>query len=293
MLELKGSLVAIVTPMNNMGAIDYDALEGFINWQIEQHCDGLVVVGTTGESATLDEKEHCKVLRHAVEVVSGRVPVVAGTGANATTEAVSLTRCAAEAGVDAALLVTPYYNKPTQQGLYLHYRAVAEAVDIPQILYNVPGRTCCDLHNHTVKRLADIPNIIGLKDATGELGRLAELRTILGNDFLLFSGDDATACDFVLQGGNGVITVTGNVAPHPMHEMVAAALRHDETRAKSIDSRLQGLHKQLFVESSPIPTKWALHRMGLIPQGIRLPLTLLEREHEPLVEAALHDAGVL
>jgi 4-hydroxy-tetrahydrodipicolinate synthase len=278
MLELKGSLVAI---------------EGFINWQIEQHCDGLVVVGTTGESATLDEKEHCKVLRHAVEVVSGRVPVVAGTGANATTEAVSLTRCAAEAGVDAALLVTPYYNRPTQQGLYLHYRTVAEAVDIPQILYNVPGRTCCDLHNNTVKRLADIPNIIGLKDATGELDRLAELRTILGNDFLLFSGDDATACDFVLQGGNGVITVTGNVAPHPMHEMVAAALRHDETRAKSIDSRLQGLHKQLFVESSPIPTKWALHRMGLIPQGIRLPLTLLEREHEPLVEAALHDAGVL
>lgn len=292
MKSLRGSFVAIVTPMQGDGSVDFNALERLINWQIEQGSDGIVTVGTTGESATLDDAEHCAVIRETVRIVAGRVPVIAGTGANATTEAIHLTECAAKAGVDACLLVTPYYNKPTQEGLFQHYKAVAEAVDIPQILYNVPGRTCCDMANETVIRLAKVRNIIGLKDATGELGRLPALRSRLPEGFLLYSGDDATACNFLLAGGDGVISVTGNIAPQKMQTMVTAALLADEPTARRFDQQLQGLHKQLFIESSPIPSKWALHKMGLIPNGIRLPLTWLTPASEASVAQTMQQAGI-
>ncbi|MGB5600545.1 MAG: 4-hydroxy-tetrahydrodipicolinate synthase [Thiothrix litoralis] len=292
MKSLRGSFVAIVTPMQGDGSVDFNALERLINWQIEQGSDGIVTVGTTGESATLDDAEHCAVIRETVRIVAGRVPVIAGTGANATMEAIHLTECAAKAGVDACLLVTPYYNKPTQEGLFQHYKAVAEAVDIPQILYNVPGRTCCDMANETVIRLAGIRNIIGLKDATGELERLPALRSRLPEGFLLYSGDDATACNFLLAGGDGVISVTGNIAPQNMQAMVTAALLADEPTARRFDQKLQGLHKQLFIESSPIPSKWALHKMSLITNGIRLPLTWLTPASEASVAQAMQQAGI-
>lgn len=292
MKNLKGSFVAIVTPMMEGGAIDCESMKRFIDWQIEQGSDGIVTVGTTGESATIDEQEHCEVIRKTVEFVAGRVPVIAGTGANATSEAIRLTRCAAASGVDACLLVTPYYNKPTQEGLYQHYTAIAEAVDIPQILYNVPSRTCCDLNDETTIRLSSIKNIIGLKDATGDLSRLINLRQKLDKNFLLYSGDDASACDFLLSGGNGVITVTGNVAPQLMQKMVVAALNKDEVSARRIDEKLKGLHQHLFIETSPIPTKWALHKMNLINRGLRLPMTWLSVECEEKLSSAMVQAGI-
>jgi 4-hydroxy-tetrahydrodipicolinate synthase len=278
--------------MAENGSVDYAAMKKLIDFHIEQGTDAIVSVGTTGESATLDEKEHCEVIARAVEYVAGRIPLIAGSGANSTSEAISLTRCAKQVGADACLLVTPYYNKPTQEGLYQHFRAVAEAVDTPLILYNVPGRTACDMLPETVARLAIVPNIIGIKEATGDLTRLSEIRSLCPGDFECYSGDDASSCEFVLQGGQGVISVTANVAPGLMHEMVALALAGEREPALAADARLSGLHKSLFVEPSPIPVKWAVYRMGLAGKGIRLPLTWLSPEAEAEVEAAMQQAGV-
>ncbi len=288
----QGSMVAMITPMSEDGSVDYAAMKRLIEFHIEQGSDAIVSVGTTGESATLDEQEHCDVIVKTVDYVAGRIPVIAGTGANSTTEAISLTRCAKQAGADACLLVTPYYNKPTQEGLYRHFRAIAEAVEIPQILYNVPGRTACDMLPETVARLASVPNIVGIKEATGDLSRLQRIRELCPADFGLYSGDDVSGCEFLLQGGQGVISVTANVAPGLMHEMVSLALAGERESAKAVDARLAGLHKALFVESNPIPVKWAVCRMGLVGKGIRLPLTWLSPEYATEVEAAMNQAGV-
>ncbi|MDO9371425.1 MAG: 4-hydroxy-tetrahydrodipicolinate synthase [Gammaproteobacteria bacterium] len=287
-----GSMVALVTPMSSDGALDHDSLARLIEFHIENGTDAIVAVGTTGESATLDEDEHCALIREVVERVRGRIPVIAGTGANATSEAIRLTRCALQGGADACLLVTPYYNKPTQEGLYLHYKAVAEAVPIPQILYNVPGRTACDLLPETVARLAAVSNIIGVKEATGNIARAREILDRCGDKMDLYAGDDATAMELILMGGRGVISVTANVAPRLMHEMCAAALRGDRTQADAINQRLMPLHQELFIESNPIPVKWALHQMGLIPPGIRLPLTPLSPPSHPRVRRALQQADI-
>jgi 4-hydroxy-tetrahydrodipicolinate synthase len=289
----QGSMVALVTPMHRDGALDIAALRRLVDFQIDNGTTAIVPVGTTGESATLDMDEHCEVIGLTVEYVAGRVPVIAGTGANATSEAIELTRCARAAGADACLLVTPYYNKPTQEGLYLHHKAIAEAVDIPQILYNVPGRTACDMLPATVKRLAAISNIIGIKEATGNLQRAREIMDACGPAFAVYSGDDATGMDLMLQGGKGVISVTTNVAPRAMQDMCAAALRGDAAGARAINDRLLGLHKNLFVETNPIPVKWALQEMGLIEGGIRLPLTPLSAAYHETVRQALRQAGVL
>ena len=288
-----GSMVALITPMAEDGSVDAAALAGLVEFHIEQGSDAIVAVGTTGESATLDEAEHCDVIRQVVERVAGRVPVIAGTGANATHEAITLTRCAKEAGADACLLVTPYYNKPPQEGLYRHFKAVAEAVDIPQILYNVPGRTACDLLPETVARLSRIDNIVGIKEATGNLARLADLQAQCSEGFEFYSGDDATGCEFLLQGGHGVISVTANVAPKLMHEMVRLALAGDREGAKAVDARLAGLHTALFVEPSPMPVKWAVAEMGLCGKGIRLPLVWMTPGSEATVTAAMRQAGIL
>ncbi len=290
---IQGSIVALVTPMHDGGEIDKAGLQKLVEFHIQQGTDSIVAVGTTGESATLNEEEHCEVIRTVVQAAAGRIPVIAGTGANSTTEAIDLTRYAKEAGADACLLVTPYYNKPTQQGLYLHYKAVAEAVDIPQILYNVPGRTACDMLPETVVRLSSIPNIVGVKEATGDLSRVQQIRQQCGADFALYSGDDATSCEFCLLGGNGVITVTGNVAPRLMHEMVIAAVAGDRQKALAFDAKLTGLHKHLFVQANPIPVKWAVAEMGLIPRGIRLPLTWLTEDCFPVVRSAMQQAEVI
>lgn len=288
-----GSMVALVTPMHPDGAVDEDSLRGLIDWHVEQGTDAIVIVGTTGESATLDEKEHCHVIRLTVEHAAGRIPVIAGTGANSTSEAVELTRCAMQAGADACLLVTPYYNKPTQQGLYLHYKAVAEAVPIPQILYNVPGRTACDMLPETVARLAKVPNIVGIKEATGSIERAREILERCGDKIDLYSGDDATALDCILAGARGDISVTANVAPAAMHEMCAAALAGDADKAREINAPLEALHQDLFLEANPIPVKWALMEMGKIPTGIRLPMTLLSDPYHESVRMALRKANVL
>ncbi len=288
-----GSMVALVTPMRADGAIDDDSLAGLIEFHIHAGTDAIVTVGTTGESATLDEREHCAVIRRVVEYSAGRIPVIAGTGANSTTEAITLTRCALKAGADACLLVTPYYNKPTQEGLYLHHKAIAEAVPIPQILYNVPGRTACDMLPDTVVRLARISNIVGLKEATGDVGRAREILDRCGDQLDLFSGDDATGCEFLLLGGKGVISVTANVAPAAMHALYLAAKSGDRAQAEAIDLPLRALHRDLFVEANPIPVKWALQTMGLIPPGIRLPLTPLSERYHATVRDALRQAGVL
>lgn len=289
---IRGSIVALVSPMHENEQLDWNSLDGLIEFHIDQQTDAIVAVGTTGESSTLNENEHCEVVARVVKQVAGRVPVIAGTGSNSTQEAIALTRKAAEVGADACLLVTPYYNKPTQEGLYLHYKAIAEAVDIPQILYNVPSRTHCDLLPETVMRLASIANIIGLKEATGEIERIDQLRSGCPDDFLLYSGDDATACEFCLHGGHGVISVTANVAPHLMHDMIEAATGGDRNQAESLDAKLEALHTDLFIESNPIPVKWAVHDMGLMPVGIRLPLTKLSPDFEQTVRAAMQSADV-
>ena len=292
-----GSMVAIVTPMKSGiapdTALDFEAMERLVEFHIGNGTDAIVAVGTTGESATLDEKEHCEVIRRVVELARGRVPVIAGTGANSTTEAIRLTRCAKEARADACLLVTPYYNKPTQEGLYLHHKAVAEAVAIPQILYNVPGRTACDMQPETIGRLARVQHIIGVKEATGDLDRIGRIRDLCGTDFLLVSGDDATTKEFILRGGDGVISVTANVAPQAMHEMCMLAKGGDAGKATAIDNTLAGLHKNLFIESNPIPVKWALHRMGFIQDGIRLPLTWLSAQAQGPLLQAMHQAQLI
>lgn len=288
-----GSMVALVTPMRTDGALDERALARLVEFHLENGTDAIVAVGTTGESATLDGAEHCKVIRRVVEMVKGRVPVIAGTGSNATREAIELTRCAMKAGADAALLVTPYYNKPTQEGLYLHYKAVAEAVPMPQILYNVPGRTACDLLPETVERLAAVSNIVGIKEATGSLERGRELLERCGERMDLYSGDDATAMELMLAGARGVISVTANVAPRLMHQLCATAIAGDRAGAEAVNTRLGGLYKNLFVEANPIPVKWALYEMDMISPGIRLPMTVLsERFHEG-VRRAMKQAGAL
>lgn len=288
----RGSMVALVTPMTDDGAVDEKALGALVEFHIENGTDAIVSVGTTGESATLDEKEHCDVIRKTVEMVDGRIPVIAGTGSNSTHEAIELTRCAKEAGADACLLVTPYYNKPTQEGLFLHHKAVAEAVDIPQILYNVPGRTAVDMQASTVIRLSKIPNIVGVKEATGNLERTKEILAGVGDDFDIYSGDDATAMDLMLIGAHGVISVTANVAPAAMHQMCAAALAGDKESAQKINDLLMPLHNDLFVEANPIPVKWALHVMGHIGTGIRLPLTVLSAGFHDRIRAALLHANI-
>jgi 4-hydroxy-tetrahydrodipicolinate synthase len=279
--------------MDESGAVDRDSLKKLVEYHIEQGTDAIVAVGTTGESATLDEDEHCEVIKLVVDYAGGRIPVIAGTGANATTEAITLTRRAKEAGADACLLVTPYYNKPTQEGLYLHHKAIAEAVDIPQILYNVPGRTACDMLPETVGRLSHIGNIVGVKEATGDLSRVKQIRDLTGDDFALYSGDDATSREFCLLGGNGTITVTGNVAPKLVHEMIMAAIKGDSETASAIDAKLAGLHKDLFIQSNPIPVKWAVAEMGLMGKGIRLPLTWLTEDCFDAVREAMRQAEVI
>jgi len=288
----RGSMVALVTPMHLDGSVDFDSLSKLIEWHIASGTSAIVSMGTTGESATLDEEEHCEVIRRTVEMADNRIPVIAGTGANSTTEAISLTRCAMQAGADACLLVTPYYNKPTQEGLYQHHKLIAESVAIPQILYNVPGRTACDMLPATIARLAKVSNIIGVKEATGDLSRLTEIRDLCGDDFDIYSGDDETGMEFLLLGGNGVISVTNNVVPDVMAEMCEAALSGNREKASEINRPLSGLHSKLFVEANPIPVKWVLSEMGKIPAGIRLPLTPLSEQYHDTLRAAMRQAGV-
>ncbi|WP_214369232.1 4-hydroxy-tetrahydrodipicolinate synthase [Pseudonocardia sp. H11422] len=290
---ITGSIVALVTPMRADGVVDHEALGKLVDRTIEAGTSAIVSVGTTGESATLDVAEHTEVIRSTIDVAAGRVPVIAGTGANSTSEAIHLTRAAKAAGADAALLVAPYYNKPPQEGLYRHFRTVAEAVDIPQILYNVPGRTACDMLPSTVARLAEVPNIVGLKEALGDLDRARDLVALDLPDFALYSGDDATARASMLAGFHGDISVTANVAPEAMARMCAAAIAGDAETAAAIDADLAGLHRALFAEPNPIPVKWALAEMGLMEPGIRLPLVPLDEMHHEDVRAALRAAGLL
>jgi 4-hydroxy-tetrahydrodipicolinate synthase len=279
--------------MVESGAVDKESLKRLVEFHIAQGTDALVAVGTTGESATLDEDEHCDVIKSMVAYASGRIPVIAGTGANSTAEAITLTRKAKQAGAAACLIVTPYYNKPTQQGLYLHYKAIAEAVDIPQILYNVPSRTACDMLPETVGRLSHIANIVGVKDATGDLSRVKKIRDLVGPDFAIYTGDDASSREFCLLGGNGTITVTGNVAPRLVHDMIWAAMAGDKETALALDAKLAGLHSSLFIQSNPIPVKWAVAEMGLMGKGIRLPLTWLTEDCFDAVRAAMRQAGII
>ena len=290
---IQGSIVALVTPMDESGAIDFKRPKSLVAFHIEQGTDALVAVGTTGESATLDEGEHCTVIKAVVDYVNGQIPVIAGTGANSTTEAINLTSKAKQAGADACLIVTPYYNKPTQEGLYLHHKAIAEAVNIPQILYNVPGRTACDMLPETVGRLSHVTNIVGVKEATGDLSRVKQIRDLTGDEFAIYTGDDATSREFCLLGGNGTITVTGNVAPRLVHEMIMAAMAGDNDTALAIDNKLMALHKNLFIQSNPIPVKWAVAEMGLMDKGIRLPLTWLTDDCFAAVRNAMQLAEVI
>jgi len=291
--KITGSIVALITPMRADGAVDHEALAKAVDRVIEAGSAAIVSVGTTGESATLDVDEHTDVIRRTIDVAAGRVPIIAGTGANSTAEAIHLTEAAKAAGADAALLVTPYYNKPPQEGLYRHFKAVAEAVDIPQILYNVPGRTAVDMLPATVERLAELPAIVGIKEAKGDLDRVRELVALGLPDFALYSGDDATARDSILLGFDGDISVTANVAPEGMARMCAAALAGDAETAAAIDADLAGLHRALFVEPNPIPVKWALQELGLIDEGIRLPLVPLDPAFHDEVRAALGTAGLI
>ena len=290
---ISGSIVALVKPMNLDGSVDWDRLGELIEWHIEMGTDGLVPVGTTGESATVDIPEHCEIVKYVVKAVNGRLPVIAGTGGNATAEAIALTQAAKEAGADACLLVTPYYNKPTQEGLFQHYKAIAEAVDLPQVLYNVPARTACDMLPTTVARCAEIEQVVAIKEATGDLQRTIEILELCGPDMVIYSGDDATAVDLMLNGASGTISVTANVAPKEMGEVCRAAVSGDAELANSLNERLTALHRDLFLESNPIPVKWALAEMGKIGRGIRLPLTELSPEYQGDVRQAMRQAGVI
>ncbi|MEG1030405.1 MAG: 4-hydroxy-tetrahydrodipicolinate synthase [Acinetobacter sp.] len=291
---IQGSIVAIVTPMFEDGSVDWKGLEKLVEWHIQQGTNSIVAVGTTGEASTLSMAEHTQVIKEVIRVANKRIPVIAGTGANSTHEAIELTKEAKELGADAALLVTPYYNKPTQEGLFQHYKAIAEAVDLPQILYNVPGRTGVDLLNETVIRLADIPQIVGIKDATGDVARGQELLEGLdGKHMIVYSGDDATAYQLMGCGAKGNISVTANVAPKEMSQVCEAALAGDQVKAESLNLQVANLHNILFCESNPIPVKWALHEMGLIGTGIRLPLTPLAEQYRTSLREALTTAGVI
>ena len=290
---LTGSMVALITPMFEDGSVDFVALRSLVEFHIDSGTHAIVSMGTTGESATLNQEEHIEVMRKTIEFSKGRIPIIAGTGANSTTEAIELTSAAKEIGADACLLVTPYYNKPTQEGLYQHHKAIAEAVEIDQILYNVPGRTAVDLSVETAVRLAEIKNIIGIKDATGDLDVAQALIDSCPDDFLLYSGDDATAVEFILMGGHGGISVSANVAPKAVSEAYNAAMDNDRNSAETINSTLSDLHQHLFIESNPIPVKWALYKMNKCESGIRLPLTKLSQEAQITLEQDLLSLGVI
>ena len=292
MKTIQGSIPAIITPMQDGGALDLPAFERLLDWHIAEGTDAVVAVGTTGESPTVDFEEHCAIIETTIRRVAGRIPVIAGTGGNSTAEAIELARFAKKAGADAHLSVVPYYNKPTQEGLYRHFKAIAEAVDLPLILYNVPGRTVADLSNDTALRLAQVPGVVGIKDATGNIERGADLIKRAPAGFSVYSGDDATAIALMLFGGKGSISVTANVAPRLMHRMCAAAIAGDVATARELHFQLLGLHRNLFLEANPIPVKWAAQQMGLISGGIRLPMTPLSPEFHERVRTALREAGI-
>ena len=290
---ITGSIVAIVTPMHEDGSLDLNALKNLIDFHVQEGSDALVVVGTTGESPTVDVEEHCQLIKTTVDHAAGRIPVIAGTGANSTAEAIELTRFAKEAGADMALSVVPYYNKPTQEGLYSHFKTISEAVDLPILLYNVPGRTVADMSNDTILRLAEVPGIVGVKDATGNFDRACDLIARAPKGFALYSGDDMTCVSTIMMGFHGNISVTANVAPRLMHEMCVAAAEGNVAKAREIQFKLLGLHRDLFCEANPIPVKWAVHKLGLIPNGIRLPLTTLSEAGQQRVLAAMRLAGLI
>jgi 4-hydroxy-tetrahydrodipicolinate synthase len=290
---IKGSIVAIVTPMFEDGSLDRDSLRKLLDWHVAEGTDGIVIVGTTGESATVSPEEHCELIKLTVEHVKGRIPVIAGSGGNSTAEAIALTRHAKDVGADATLQVVPYYNRPTQEGMYRHFKAIAESVDMPVILYNVPGRTVADMSNETVVRLSAVDNIVGIKDATGNIGRGTELLRSVDKSFGVYSGDDATAMALMFCGAAGNISVTANVAPRAMHELCAAAMAGDVARAVEINNRVLALHSKLFIEPNPVPVKWALAEMGKMPAGLRLPLAPLSAQYHDTVRAALRESGVL
>ena len=291
--NIQGSIVAIITPMFENGGVDWKSLEQLVEWHIQQGTHGIVAVWTTGEASTLSTEEHIKVIQEVIRVANKRIPIIAGTGANSTREAIELTQAAKDVGADAALLVTPYYNKPTQEGLYQHYKAIAEAVEIPQILYNVPGRTGVDMQNETVIRLADVKNIVGIKDATGDIPRGKALIDGLNGKIAVYSGDDATAWELILLGAKGNISVTANVAPKQMSEVCEAALAGEQPKAQDLNQQLAKLHNILFCESNPIPVKWALHEMGYMGTGIRLPLTPLAEQYREPLRNGLKVAGII
>ena len=290
---ITGSIVAIVTPMHEDGSLDFGSLRNLVDFHVREGTDAIVVVGTTGESPTVNVEEHCELIKATVEHAAGRIPIIAGTGANSTAEAIELTEFAKKAGADMALSVVPYYNKPTQEGLYRHFKAIAEAVELPVLLYNVPGRTVADMSNDTILRLAQVPGIIGVKDATGNFDRACDLIARAPKDFALYSGDDMTCVSTIMMGFHGNISVTANVAPRMMHEMCVAAASGDVTKAREIHFKLLGLHRDLFCEANPIPVKWAVHKLGLMPNGIRLPLTTLSDAGQARVFAALQQAGLV
>lgn len=290
---IKGSIPAIVTPMHADGSIDYACLRKLIDWHIAEGTDGIVIVGTTGESPTVSVEEHCELIRVTVEHANKRIPIIAGTGGNSTDEAIELAEYAKKVGADASLSVVPYYNRPTQEGMYQHFRKIAEKVDIPTILYNVPGRTVADISNETVLRLAQIPNIVGIKDATGNIARACELIRLASPSFSVYSGDDPTAMALILCGGKGNISVVANVAPKSMHLMCAAALKGDIVQARKLNDLLQPLHAKLFIEPNPVPVKWAMHEMGLMPPGIRLPLVPLAASCHEAVRQAMRESGIM
>ncbi len=289
---ITGSIVALVTPMHADGSLDWGSLERLLDMHIAAGTSAIGAVGTTGESATLSVPEHLEVIKYCVKYVAGRIPVIAGTGANSTREAIELTSSAARNGADACLLVTPYYNRPSQRGLYEHFKAVAAAVSVPQILYNVPGRTAVDMDNDTVVRLAELDNIVGIKDATGDLSRVPDFRARCPADFAIYSGDDPTAMELMLAGGHGNVSVTANIAPRQLAELCGLALAGDRRQAALINERLSGLNRALFLEANPIPVKWAMQQRGLIEAGIRLPLTPLDERFHAQVLAALEAAGI-
>jgi 4-hydroxy-tetrahydrodipicolinate synthase len=290
---IKGSIVAIVTPMHADGSLDFEGLNRLIDWHVAEGTDSIVIAGTTGESATVSVEEHCALIKATVAHAKGRIPIIAGAGANSTAEAIKLTRFAKEAGADATLQVVPYYNRPTQEGMFQHFKAIAEAVDLPVILYNVPGRTVADMSNETILRLAAIPNIVGVKDATGNIGRGYDLLRLAPKSFAVYSGDDPTAMALMLAGGAGNISVTANVTPRAMADMCRAAIAGDIATALELNNKMFPLHQKLFIEPNPVPVKWALAEMGKMPAGIRLPLVPLAAECHDAVRAALREAGAL
>ena len=289
---IKGSIPAIVTPMHEDGTLDFPCLRKLIDWHVEEGTDAIVIVGTTGESATVSMQEHCDLIKVAVEQADKRIPIIAGTGGNSTSEAIELTKYAKDVGADATLQVVPYYNRPTQEGMYCHFRTIAENVDMPVILYNVPGRTVADISNETILRLTEVPGVVGLKDATANMARATDLIRRAPKDFAVYSGDDATAMTLMFCGGAGNISVVANVAPRAMHELCMAAIAGDIAKAIEINNRLIPLHQKLFVEPNPVPVKWALSRMGMMPAGIRLPLAPMAEEFYGTVEAAMRESGI-